>query len=328
MNVSRRKLYVHVGPMKTGTTAVQSVLREHDNSVVIYPRGFLYAGAHHPLVFNFFGDSRAKRTGLVDFHEPLEEIRTLTTGNDRNLLISSEALVPMAWQPHRIEPGALIRALLPYAGVEESDVEILATCREHFSWAASTYNQRLKGSETSGPDEFLRRFAGALCFAPILRSLERSGFRVTAMNYHPSESWVERFLTYVGFPPQAIPQTENLNTSLTPSGLILKLAANRSLPGGKTSRKLRRKLLSTPEFAAPSQFIFGGDAVRAAEEIFSEDRRILAGEYAIDLPQPDLDAPNMFFVSPQDLETIENFARSLGVDERAIVGAAREFVRN
>lgn len=324
----RRTLYVHVGPQKTGTTAIQTFFREHDDSALIYPKKFLYAGAHHTLVFNFFGDRRTALSGVVDIRELLEEIRSLANDNDRDVLISSEALVPLAWQSHRVDPGALIRAIIPCFGTHAPDVEILVACREHFSWAASTYSQTLKGSEKRDPDEFLRAYSGGLCFAPIIRSLEQSGFRVTPLNYHPSQSWVERFLTHVGFPAQKLPQAQTTNVSLNPAGLIMKLAANRALPGEKISRKLRRRLKSMPEFGAPSQFIFGAQAAETAERLFSKDRLLLSEEFGIELPLPDVNAPNMFFVTEQDLAAIETLARNMDVDGRAILDVARQFMRN
>lgn len=326
--MSRRKLYVHVGPMKTGTTAIQSVFGEHDGSLLVYPKKFLYAGAHHKLVFNFFGDRRVGHSGVTDVSEHFEEIRALTKDNSRDVLISSEALVPMAWQPHRVDPGALIRAIIPYIGTPAPEVEILVACREHFSWAASAYNHTLKGNAKRDPDEFLCAYSSALCFVPIIRSLEKSGFTVTALNYHPSQSWVERFLTHVGFPVQILPRTQTMNVSMSPAGMIMKLAANRALPGEETSRKIRRKLRNTPEFGAPSQFIFGTEAAKMAEYFFSEDRRILYEKFAIELPRPDLNAPSMFFVTAQDLAAIETLARNIGVDGHAILDVARQFVRN
>lgn len=324
----RRKLFVHVGPMKTGTTAIQSCLREQDWSSLIYPKKFLYAGAHHTLVFNFFGDKRTRVSGIVDVAELLEEIRTLANDNDRDVIISSEALVPMAWQPHFAEPGALIRAILPCFGEPAPDVEILIGCREHFSWAASAYSQTLKGNEKCDPDEFLCANYEALCFAPILGTLEQTGYRVTPLNYHPSESWVERFMTHVGIPAEGLPQMPSRNVSLNPAGLIMKLAANRAFPGEKTSRKLRNTLRSRPEFGSTSKFIFGAEAAKTAERAFSGDRRILSEKYGIGFPIPDLNSPNMFFVNAQDLEMIEAVARDMGIDEEAIAAAARPYLRN
>ncbi|HWY15787.1 MAG TPA: hypothetical protein VNX86_11675 [Rhizomicrobium sp.] len=326
--MSRRKLYVHVGPMKTGTTAIQTFLREHDDAVLIYPKSYLFAGAHHNLVFNFFGDRRVGLSGVTDVSEHFEEIRALTKDNSRDVLISSEALVPMAWQPRRVDPGALIRAIIPYIGTPTPEVEILVACREHFSWAASAYNHTLKGNAKWDPDEFLGAYSSALCFAPIIRSMEESGFRVTVLNYHPSLSWVERFLTHVGFSAQMLPRTQAMNVSMSPAGMIMKLAANRALPGEETSRKLRRKLRNLPEFGTPSQFIFGAEAAKVAECFFSEDRRILSEKFAIELPRPDLNSPSMFFVTAQDLAAIETLAGDIGVDGPAILGVARQFLRS
>ncbi|HTW31951.1 MAG TPA: hypothetical protein VMD76_09745 [Candidatus Sulfotelmatobacter sp.] len=51
-----RKLFVHVGPRKTATSAIQDCLRRHDNSIVIYPKvGLEGPGCHHGLVYAFAG---------------------------------------------------------------------------------------------------------------------------------------------------------------------------------------------------------------------------------------------------------------------------------
>ena len=53
----KRKLYIHAGPPKTGTSALQYVLRDHDGSAVYYPKaGQWDDGSHHNLVLNFYGD--------------------------------------------------------------------------------------------------------------------------------------------------------------------------------------------------------------------------------------------------------------------------------
>lgn len=52
-----RRLLIHVGPPKTGTSAVQHYLRSEATPGLIYPEAGRWAdGAHHNLVFNFFED--------------------------------------------------------------------------------------------------------------------------------------------------------------------------------------------------------------------------------------------------------------------------------
>ena len=327
MELSRRKLYVHVGPMKTGTTAVQYYLRKHDESVLMYPKVGLYAGAHHGLVFNFFKSRRARRAGIADVDELFEQVARCTRNRDIDVLISSESLAPMAWN-EPVDVGSFIRALVPHIGTNAPEVEILIACREHFSWAASTYNQSLKGgSEQRDPDEYLRTYAARLCFAPTLRGLRNTGFNVTALNYHPSESWVERFLTHVGFPRHLIPRAQTKNISLSSAGLIAKLASNRVERNAEKKRQLRGKLKKTPEFGAPSQFIFGSGVSEEAERLFAEDRASLSQEFGIELPVPRLDSPNMFFIQTEDLARIKELVRSLGIDGDAVVENARQYVR-
>src|SRR5580704_9053599 len=89
-----RKLYVHVGPRKTATSAIQQMLLDHGNSAVCYPRVGLggpanYRG-HHALVFSHFGESRRSGYSKVDPSELFGAVRDEVREDNRNILISSE----------------------------------------------------------------------------------------------------------------------------------------------------------------------------------------------------------------------------------------------
>lgn len=91
-------------------------------------------------------------------------------------------------------------------------MEILFACREHFSRAASLYNHRTArwtSQENRTPDQFLVECAADVCYAPLVRNLRRAGFPITALNYHPSLDWVERFLTHIGFQRDRLPTIAN-----------------------------------------------------------------------------------------------------------------------
>jgi len=317
-----RTLYVHVGPKKTGTSAIQHALRRHDNSVIIYPKvGLWEDGSHHGLVFKFFGEPRMENRVAGDIDGLFAEIEKEAKDSEQNVLISSETLA-------KRDCEAFIRALLPHVASTSMDVEILVACREHFSRTSSLFNHKLRGGEPPDPDEFLRIHAAELCYAPLIGKLKKMPFRVVPLNYHPSETWVTRFLTHVGFPQQQIPESKIKRLALSPKAIVAKLAINNL--GQPKDVKLRyyKRFEEMPESRAASKFIFGPDAAMAAEHHFSADREFLSRDCGIHLPAPELGTQeNMLFINADEFSDIMLVAKELGPQGRKIIHFARQFLR-
>lgn len=321
-----RTLYLHVGPAKTGTSAVQHILRNHDNSTIIYPKVGMWAdGSHHNLVLNFLGEYARPEMVREDagtlFARIGEEART----SDRDLVISSEILAG------RRNLGEFVQALQNELGGEPFRVEIVVVAREHFERAASLYNQRVKDAvfaERRSPDVFLTEHAPRLSFANILRNMGRTGFDITVLNYHPAESCVARVLAHLGFRPKRIPETPPRNVSLSSKGLIATLAANRLGGTPETRESFVSSLRRLPRFFAPSRFIFGPQASAEAEMIFAADREVLKKHFAVELPAPDFAAAaGAFAIEEQDFADICTATQELGDYGVAIRDAVREYVR-
>jgi hypothetical protein len=308
--------------MKTGTSAVQHFFRSHDNLSVIYPRVALWAdGAHHNLVNNFYQDFRRPATVRSDWREMFAEIgRQAAAGGD--LLISSEGL------PGR-DIGALVRELLPYLGEGPWQPEILIVFREHFSRAASLYNQVVKDGftrEQGDPDLFLSR-ENTHFYAAMVQRLRRFGIPLTGVNYHPSSSFLPRFLAQLGIADSEAANNELRNVSLSVPGLIATLAANNVAQTPEDRGRYFDAVGRMRRFYAPSEFIFGAAAAEAAEVAFREDRRFLADEFGIELPAPDLAAQkSQFRLDPAELQEIAEVTRDLGAAGEAIVAFARKYL--
>jgi hypothetical protein len=316
-----RTLYVHVGPMKTGTTAIQRVMQQYDNSLIIYPKvGLWNDGSHHGLVFKFFGEPTGNKIpGDIDgfFAKIAEESKYA----EQNVLISSETLIDRDCE-------GFIRALLPHVSDAQMKVEILVACREHFSKAASLFNHRLREGVPPHPDQFLQRHAASLCYAPLIKKLQKSPFKVTTLNYHPSESWVTRFLAHVGLPEYQIPQIEEMRVSLSPKATIAKLGINRLKLSKEERHHYLRRFKKMPESRVASKFIFGPEAAAAAERIFSEDRQFLLHERGLHLAAPDIKTQeNMLFINAEEFSEIVAVAQKLGPHGEEIVQFARQYLR-
>jgi len=180
-----RTLYLHLGPAKTGTSAVQHILSRHDGSIVLYPRiGLWPDGSHHNLVLNFFGDYQRPDVVRQDPARLLAQIADEIRTSDRDVVISSEILAGRRNLPEFV-------AAMHTAIGEPCRVVLVVVAREHRERAASIYNQRVKDavtSETRDPDAFLTESRESFCYGRLLRRLRKTDFELVVLNYHPAEN--------------------------------------------------------------------------------------------------------------------------------------------
>lgn len=320
-----RILYIHVGPPKTGTTAVQDVLRVHDNAVVIYPQAGRWAdGSHHNLVFNFFRDYGRSATVQEEIEALFGHIVAEAGQSDRNVLISSEVLFG------RKRAADFIQALLARLG-PDFRAEILFVARDHFERAASVYNQRVKDAvfrERRDPDEFLTQQAGALCYENTLRRLKATQLGLSVLNYHPAHDFVARFLMHVGFSENQIATPPMRNISLSPKSLLATLAANRIAANAEARDRIVGALRNMPGGYAPSQFVFGADAVLAAEKEFAPDRAFLREEFGIEFPaNRAAHGTGILRISEEESADISVALSGLGAEGAEILEAMRAYLR-
>lgn len=318
-----RKLYVHIGPTKTGTSALQNTLSRLDGSVILYPKAGQHDPhkSHHGLVMAFFKNS--PEAAKHDAKSVFEQLASQVGSSKSDVVISSE------WLMKRGAPK-FIRHVLRVLGDDSWEVEVLFGCRDHFERAASAYSQIIKGPESSeqrDPDEYLRERIGPLLYRRMLRTVQEGGFKVTGLNYHPSTNWIKRFLMYVGIEGD-IPEPETKNSSLSTKALIAQLCANRVLKHAQDRQMFWKALKQVPECYAPSQFIFGTSAAIEAELSFASDRAYLLDEFGVALSEPDLEnRENRFFLEARDLAEISTAARQLGDSADALIDSATRYLR-
>jgi len=242
--------------------------------------------------------------------------------SDKDILISAEIL-------ERKDIGAFAQALLDRID-GAMNVELLFACREHFSRAASLYNHRARRKNSEKfylPDEFLAECAAEVCYAPLVRDLQRTGFRITALNYHPSSDWIERFLTHIGFARDRIPAIRSELVASGPKMLVVHLAL-KEIPSEERRRVLRKAFNRIADARAPSGFIFGPDATEVAERQFSADRQFLKDESGIELVPPPPEARGSGLrICAEEFADIVAVASDFGADGQAVVDFAGRFVR-
>jgi len=315
-----RTLFLHIGPSKTATSAIQSVLRNHDGSRVIYPRAGQWAdGSHHNLVLNFFGDYERPDVRRENIDDLLAQIAAEAGDSSKDIVISSEMLLGR-------DIAAFAAALTSRLGAQSHETRVLAVAREHFGRTSSLYNQWVKDfaiREIRDPDEFLQQSAPRLAYGRVFSRLLQERLAVDVLNFHPAETLVARFLAALGFPPDTADRVANTNPSMSTKALIAILCINRlGLPPPRR-RGAFSALRTMPGFLGPAEFSFGPDAVAAAEPIFAADRRFLARRFGIRLP--DTECARRFSINESELAQI---AAALGArpERHAVLKLARNYL--
>ena len=320
-----RTLFLHVGPAKTGTSAVQQFLQRHDNSVVIYPKVGLWGdGSHHNLVLNFFGEYTRPEVVREDPAVLLARIADEAKQSKRDIVISSEALAG------RKDVAGFSTALERAIG-ESLRVEIVAVVREHFERAASAYNQRVKDAvtgETRDPDVFLAAQMQGLGYANLFNRLAKTGFDISALNYHPAGDCVQRVLAKFGFHQAPSGEYPVRNVSLSRPALVATLVANRVAGSREERNRFSAALRRMPGFRAPVGRIFGFEAGLEADRFFAKDRDFLLQRFGIRLDRPDFSGDGQpFAIDETEFANIGDAAAKLGSFGATIIETLRPYIR-
>jgi hypothetical protein len=311
IDVMRQTLYLHVGPAKTGTSAIQHFLRDGEDPTLFYPQVGQWAdGSHHNLILNFSGNFSRPEVVKRDAVEMLEEIGAEARSSKKNIIISSEILAGQK------NIGAFIEACKDVWKISPLAVKIIIVCREHFERASSLYNQRVKDSETlerESADQFLSERAHRLLYAPIIGRLEQTGAEVVAINYHPSATMLERFLAEIGFKNAPLTAQQPRNISLSIKGLVIYLALNRIACAGTEREVLRNSLGNVSGMFSPSEFIFGERSSHVAKKVFARDRKFLRSRFGLTFDPPRVrEARSSFFIDDKQWDEIVRLAPRLG----------------
>lgn len=320
-----RTLYLHLGPAKTGTSAVQYILSRHDGSIVLYPRVGLWPdGSHHNLVLNFFGDYNRPDVTREDPRELLAQIGGEARASDRNLVISSEILAG------RRNLGEFVDALQTAIG-EVCRIVLVVVAREHRERAASLYNQRVKDAvigETREPDAFLIDHPERFCYNNLLRRLQKSGFELAVLNYCPAADFVTRCLAVFGFPPDRIPPVPTRNVSLGRLALVAALAANRAMKSREERASFDAVLSKLAMRFAGVDALFGRKAVAEVRTVFMADRKFLRQHFDIRIPKaPKPEQISPLFITDEEFADMSAAMRELGAYGVRINEQLRCFVR-
>ncbi|MEY4984218.1 MAG: hypothetical protein RIR62_2484 [Pseudomonadota bacterium] len=220
-----RRLVLHIGMHKTGTTAIQSALAGYDDGQTRMAR---LGGQNHsiPMLTAFAADPTRYhvwvRQGLAadEVLRRRDIFRARLAGEmaleRAQLLVSGEEMSLM----HAPSVRAMVGTLAPQAGA----VDALAWLRPARDYIGSAFQQMVKAGQAV-PDLPRPRYRARI--EPYLDVLGRGAVHLHLYDPAREGSSVAAFCRAVGLPPQAVPdRTEN--TALSDDALRLVWALNRS----------------------------------------------------------------------------------------------------
>lgn len=217
-----RSLFLHCGPAKTGTSAIQAVLRDTPPPGVFYPRtGQWTDGAHHKLLFAMRGKTSRGTISIPPFATLLTALCAELDAVDTDVVISSEAF-------NTADIETFLNHLNNGLSRPFDQIRAIVVLRHPLERAASAYNQNIKDLAVTAvqmPKPYLETHGPNLCLTSTVRAWQNVPLQVTFLNYHPPATLVNRFFETIGHLPENGPLSqETHNRSINGYGLITLLA--------------------------------------------------------------------------------------------------------
>ncbi|MFN6998800.1 MAG: hypothetical protein ACK4ST_02040, partial [Elioraea tepidiphila] len=284
-----RRLFIHIGAPKTGSTAIQHFLADERAALlrhgILYPAAATIGKAHHAIGAAIF-PGRAGRLGgvprdaalaraLADVHAEIERHQPTT------VILSTEYLWGVL-SPDRI------RRLL--AAFPDWRVHVVAYLRRQDLLAQSLYIQAVKAGHAGGFHEWLEHSqAGSKApfdFFRVLRSWSGCGADVIVRVYETGSITPDvrvDFLETVGAGTAVAPPAGNRAVNTTPDATTVELlrVVNREIADPDVANRLRRRIMrSSPARApfAPLPYL-GHEEAALFVARFAEGNRRVAQEF-------------------------------------------------
>lgn len=305
----KRTLYIHVGPSKTGTSAIQSVFRNLRDERLTYPQTGRWAdGSHNLLSLSIKGEARLGNVEIPPMEEVIAEISAEISAAPNDCLISSEGL------NHWGRYSRLLTALEP-ATRDFDEVRPIVTLRHPVERCASEYNQAVKDpmdGKTSLPDDYLLNESCRYFLSPMVRNWLDIAPNVSLLPYHPASSLVQRFCGLIGHADLAPRSAPQLNKSLASVGLALVLLSNRHLTDADSRGNFFQRML-TIDWLRPwngPSFPFSREAVeKAMSSTFREDLEQLKSGHGIDFMSWSM--PQSIALTEPECAIVRNVAKEI-----------------
>lgn len=286
--MTKKKLLLHIGMGKTGTTALQEFFWENRNLLaqhgICYPEIGSQSAAHHLI-------SPHHPPFLLDigwkFLAPEEWIKQVQSLPQDRILMSSELMFSGAEE--RVAPFL-------DAVCEAFDVSVIAYLRRPDNAIMAAFNQQVKaGEQIRGIDALIKTRLHRFAYLDVLQRWNRDTVEIVARPYERSQfkngDILADFLSHVlgiesleGF---IIPKAEeNANPRLATLALDFKVMINNLISDTEASSKFNAPLFAYSEaYFAESQEIFREQDTLSPEhraeiiEYFREANEIVAKQF-------------------------------------------------
>lgn len=293
-------IFLHIGMHKTATTSIQSSLDGFSDGVTRYAR--MGRQNHSVAMISAFGTEPQRHHFFSNRGLGADDVTAMRTAArnglarelaspERNLILSGEAMVDL--------PRGDLESMRLYLEEKAAHLRVMAYVREPVGFAASAFQQQLKGRRAAY-DVPLPKYRNR--FARFLQAFGRNrveffpfdvaGFR--------NQCIITDFCDRVGIDADQVPRKRR-NESLSPTVVALLLDWNRDQVKGQGSPArlaARRALVEALRKAFPGKFAFDPSVVAA--RIDPEDCAWMEARAGFALPAPP-PAPADAVTGPEDL---------------------------
>jgi hypothetical protein len=239
--VPKRVCYIHVGPHKTGTSAIQWFLKE--NRAKLLKHGYLVPdsgttqGAHHPLARTLCGQPLPKhrQSAAAKF------VRQLDDEPSDAVIVSSETLAPLFKQTEHTNAF--------FARIAELNLEPkLVICPRHQpQWINSRYAEAVRHCTMSEPFESFARAAAqrtSVMYLPFVKLADTYGAEIIARPFTAqtiADGVVPTFLNAIGIDAAQFGDTNvRRNEAVGPFTVAAGRGVARALAGAGKQLKRRQ----------------------------------------------------------------------------------------
>lgn len=262
----KRKLYIHVGPSKTGTSAIQKFFRDEEVNSILYPKtGQWPDGSHHKICFSFHEKKQYGPINIPAWEKVLSNLREELSSSSQNVLISTEA----ATLP-------FVRLLMSELADYNFDIILIMVARNALERAASAYNQSVKDAvigTSEEADNYLLGQSKAFRFKPYYENWKSLNLPIHVLPFKGEKPLVERFCHSVGVDYYHTIEEKKVNTSMSGVALLALLIANRLLNNEEQKRNFFTQLRNNKRIAIwkGASFPFSPDACAEFDKIIKPD---------------------------------------------------------